>query len=93
MREPCTRAGAVEAGWRYAEDFGGETLVLQHLGGAGNAWFRVASNVEHGRAVEAFTVARARLAGAGALALWSNGRVSRYETADQCVDSKVAQRR
>lgn len=90
--EPCTRAGAVDAGWRYTDDHSGESIVLQHLGGEGNAWFRVASNLEHGRAVEAFKSARVRLQ-SGAIALWCNGRVSRYETAEQCVESKLAQRR
>lgn len=79
--EPCTRLGAVDAGWRLAERQRGLVLVLQHSGAEGNRWQLRAACVELGAAVAAFKGRRAQVVH-GAVALWHAGRVSRYETAD-----------
>lgn len=79
--EACTRLAAVEAGWRFAGQCPGEVLVLQHSGAEGNRWQLRTSDLEHGVAVAAFKHFRQHVV-AGAVALWANGRVQRYETAD-----------
>ncbi len=79
--ESCTRLAAVEAGWRFAATAPGEVLVLQHSGAEGNRWQLRARSLEQGVAVAAFKDHRRHVV-AGAIALWSRGRVSRYETAD-----------
>ncbi len=77
--EPCTRLAAVEAGWRFAVQHPGEVLVLQHTGALGNRWQCPSASVEHGRAVAEFKRRRETVVH-GAVALWTNGRVSRYES-------------
>lgn len=79
--EPCSRLGAVDAGWRLAERHRGQVLVLQHSGAEGNRWQLRAACVELGAAVATFK-ARRREVVRGAVALWHAGRVIRYETAD-----------
>lgn len=79
--EPCTRLGAVDAGWRFATQHPGETLVLQHSGAEGNRWQLREHSLEHGLAVAAYKAHRQQVVH-GAVALWCAGRVSRYETAD-----------
>lgn len=82
--EPCTRAGAVDAGWRFAYQHPGEVLVLQHSGAEGNRWQLRVHSFEHGVAVAAFKHLRAVVV-QGAVALWHGGRVSRYGTHDEDV--------
>lgn len=82
--EPCTRLGAVDAGWRHAYHHPGEVLVLQHSGAEGNRWQLQAHALDHGAAVAAFKLCRVPIV-RGAVALWHSGRVSRYATADEDV--------
>lgn len=76
--EPCTRQGALDAGWRLAGANPGDALVLQHSGAEGNRWLLRAASLEYGFAVAAFKERRADVV-RGAVALWHNGRVHRFE--------------
>lgn len=82
--EDCTRLAAVDAGWRFAAEHPGEALVLQHSGADGNRWQLRVHSLEHGVAVAAFKHLRDGVVH-GAVALWFNGRVSRYGTRDEDV--------
>lgn len=78
--EPCTRQGAIDAGWRLAgERYSGEALVLQHSGADGNRWQVRAHTFELGRAVEAYKQHRTQVVH-GAIALWHRGRLNRFDT-------------
>lgn len=77
--EPCTRQGAIDAGWRLAaEQCSGEAIVLQHSGADGNRWQLRASSFELGRAVDAYKQHRPSVVH-GAIALWHRGRLNRFE--------------
>jgi hypothetical protein len=76
--EPCTRQGALDAGWRFAGTNPGDALVLQHSGADGNRWLLRAASLELGLAVATFKERRDEVVH-GAVALWHNGRVSRFE--------------
>jgi len=78
--EPCTRLGAVDAGWRFAVANPGEVLVLQHSGAEGNRWQLRAHSLEVGVAVVAFKAHRQNVVH-GAVALWHAGHVTRFDTA------------
>lgn len=77
--EPCTRLGALDAGWRYAIAHPSDVLVLQHTGADVGRWQLKAAHLGHGVAVGGFKALRHTLV-RGALALWHDGRVTRYET-------------
>lgn len=77
--EPCTRLGALDAGWRHAVVHPSDVLVLQHTGADVGQWQLVAAHLEHGVAVGRFKAQRSTLV-RGALALWHDGRVTRYDT-------------
>lgn len=76
--EPCTRMGAIDAGWRVAGSYVGEAIVLQHSGAEGNRWQVRAHSLELGVAVAAFKQHRAHVVH-GAIALWHRGRLNRYD--------------
>jgi hypothetical protein len=77
--EPCTRQGAIDAGWRLAgAQCSGEAMVLQHSGADGNRWQLRAHSFELGRAVEAYKQHREHVV-RGAIALWHRGRLNRFE--------------
>jgi hypothetical protein len=78
--EPCTRAGAVDAGWRFAGQHAGEAMVLQHSGVAGQRWQLRASSLEFGFAVAEYKRYREYVVN-GAVALWHNGRINRFDAA------------
>lgn len=80
--EPCTRTGAIDAGWRAAVSFVGEAIVLQHSGAEGNRWQVRAHSLELGIAVAAFKVHRDEVV-RGAIALWHRGRLNRFETGEE----------
>lgn len=82
--EPCTRAAAREAGWRFQLQCCGETLVLQHSGADGNRWQLRAHSLEHGLAVQAYKERRPHVVH-GAIALWNNGHVTRFDTGSDFV--------
>jgi hypothetical protein len=79
--EDCTRLAAVEAGWRFAGHHPGETFLLQHSGAEGNRWQLRAHSLDRGVVVAEFKARRQQVVH-GAVALWANGQVRRYETAD-----------
>lgn len=78
-REPPTRAGAVTAGWRYAHSYPGASFVLRHSGLDQGRWRLLAHRDSIGLAVGDFKEHR-DLAKFGALAIWTNGRLDRFET-------------
>jgi hypothetical protein len=78
-REPPTREGATSAGWRYAASYPGASFVLRHSGLEQGRWRMLAEHDRIGFAVAAFKTARAD-AKFGALAVWTNGRLDRFET-------------
>lgn len=78
--EPCTRQGAIDAGWRIAaEQCAGEAIVLQHSGADGNRWQLRAHSYEVGPVVAAYKRHRDSVV-QGAIALWHRGRLNRFET-------------
>lgn len=78
--EPCSRSGAIDAGWRLAVQHAGEALVLQHSGVDGQRWQLRASSLEFGLAVAEYKRRREQVVN-GAVALWHNGRINRFDTA------------
>jgi hypothetical protein len=76
--DPPTRAGAVAAGWRFAVKTPGDSFVLRHSGLEQGRWRVVSQHDRIGFAVEAYKTAR-ELARFGALAIWTNGRVDRFD--------------
>jgi len=77
-REPATREGAVAAGWRYAHSYPGASFVLRHSGLDQGRWRLVGQHDAIGFAVAEFKTAREK-ATFGALAVWTNGRLDRFE--------------
>ncbi len=78
-REPATRDGAVAAGWRYAAAYPGASFVLRHSGLDHGRWRLVGQHDAIGFAVAEFKTTRAQATFA-ALAVWTNGRLDRFET-------------
>lgn len=76
--DPPTRAGACAAGWRHAVARPGDSFVLRHSGLEQGRWRVVSQHDRIGFAVDAFKTAR-DLARFGALAIWTNGRIDRFE--------------
>lgn len=78
-REPATRDGAVRAGFRFSTMVNaGCSLLLRHSGLEQGRWLLVSSHDRIGFAVKALKECRG-LATFGALAIWTGGRVDRFE--------------
>lgn len=80
-REPPTREAAAAAGHRYALTAAknGESLLLKHTGSTQHRWRLAGAHDRIGFAVAAFKNER-KLLKRGALAIWTNGRIDRFET-------------
>lgn len=76
--EPCTRTAALDAGWLYAGQHPGETLVLRHTGCDGQRWQLAGHDLALGLAVRQYKRERETLV-RGAVALWSGGLIKRFE--------------
>lgn len=76
--EPCTRTGALDAGWRFAAEHPGDALVLRHTGAEGQRWQLAVVDQQLGVAVREFKRERTTLV-RGAIAVWFGGRVQRFD--------------
>lgn len=79
--EHCTRTAALDAGWRYAAKHPGETLVLRHTGCEGQRWQLAGHDLSLGLAVREYKRERETLV-RGAVALWSDGLVKRFDVGE-----------
>lgn len=79
MREPATREGARLAGWRYGKTCPpNSSLLLRHSGLEQGRWRMVGLYDRLGFAVAALKTARKKTE-RGALAIWTDGRVNRFD--------------